>query len=184
MKKIMKYFMNGLVFLVPVALTAYVLVKAFLFVDGLLGKYISDIPGVGILVTLILVIFIGFLTTNLVTRKFFKLLEKVLNKLPIIKLIYTTIKDVISAFIGDKKSFDRPVMVNVVPESDIKALGFVTQESLENFGLAEHVAVYFPQSYNFAGNVLLVPKSKITLLDNESSQVMTFVVSAGMTGKK
>lgn len=184
MKKVFKYFMNGLAFLAPVALTLYVLVKAFLFVDGLLGRYISNIPGVGLVVTFILVTFFGFLTTNLVTRKFFKSLEKIFNKLPIVKLIYSTIKDVIEAFIGDKKSFDRPVMVNVVPESDIKALGFITQESLENFDLAEHVAVYFPQSYNFAGSVLLVPKNKIILVDNDSSQVMTFIVSAGITGKK
>jgi uncharacterized membrane protein len=105
------------------------------------------------------------------------------KKLPLVKLLYTSIKDLIGAFVGDQKSFNKPVAVALVPGGPM-VLGFVTNESLESLGLAEHVAVYVPQSYNFAGNLLLFPKEQVLPIETDSSQVMTFLVSGGVSGKK
>ena len=87
----------------------------------------------------------------------------------------------IEAFAGDKKSFDKPVLATISPGSSAKVVGFVTQQSLENFGLTDHVAVYVPQSYNFAGNVLIFPTESVKPLSIESSQAMTFIVSGGVS---
>ena len=184
MKRFAKYFLNGLLFLIPVTLTVYVFYRVFMFADGLLGWLLpKKIPGIGLLLTICVVTLLGFLTTNFMTRSIFSCVDRLFNRLPLIKLVYSTVKDIIGAFIGDKKSFDKPVLVNVVPGSDIKAAGFITRESLEHFQLVDHMAVYFPQSYNFAGSVLLVPRSQVTLLDTDSAELMTFIVSAGITGK-
>jgi len=184
MKQLARYFLNGLLFLIPVALTIYVFFSVFMFADGILGRLLpKKIPGVGLLLTVALVTMFGFLTTNFVTKRFFHFIDAVFNPLPLVKLVYSTVKDVIGAFVGDKKSFDKPVLVTVAPGSDIKAAGFITRDSLEKFNLVDHVAVYFPQSYNFAGNVLLVPKTQVTVLNTDSAELMTFIVSAGITGK-
>jgi uncharacterized membrane protein len=106
----------------------------------------------------------------------------IFNGLPIVKLLYSAIKDILEAFAGDKKSFDKPVLAAVGPGSNAKIIGFVTRESLENLGLEDYVAVYMPQSYNFAGNVLLFPKEAVQPLEIESSQAMAFIVSGGLSG--
>jgi len=99
----------------------------------------------------------------------------------LVKLLYSAVKDMIEAFAGEKKSFDKPVIATIAPGGAVKIIGFVTQESLENLGLSDHVAVYLPQSYNFAGNVLLFPKEAITPLSIESSKAMAFIVSGGIS---
>ncbi len=184
MKQLVKYFLNGLLFLIPVSLTIYVFYSIFMFADGILGRLLpTRMPGVGLLLTVLLVTLFGFLTTNFMTKRFFHYIDAVFNRLPLVKLVYSTVKDVIGAFVGDKKSFDKPVLVTVVTGSDIKAAGFITRETLDKFNLIDHVAVYFPQSYNFAGSVLLVPKTQVTVLETDSAELMTFIVSAGITGK-
>jgi uncharacterized membrane protein len=189
MNKIAKYFFSGLLFLVPVSITAYIFVKAFLFFDGLLKPLIKlslnrDLPGLGILITLILVTVMGYLTSNFITKSFFGYFDTMLNRLPVVSFVYSTIKDVIGAFVGDKKSFDKPVAVRLFHESNVKALGFITKDSLEHFGMDDCVAVYLPQSYNFAGSVLIFPKDQVDVLEADSAEVMAFIVSAGITGKK
>jgi uncharacterized membrane protein len=104
-----------------------------------------------------------------------------LNRLPFVKLLHSSLKDVMTAFVGEKKRFDRPVVVELIPGSGVMAIGFMTRESLEHFNLENEVAVYFPQSYNFAGNLILYPRSSVKTLDAESAKVMAFVVSGGVT---
>jgi len=182
MKKLIHYFVQGLLVFVPIALTVYLLVWAFTNLDAFLrALFRIEIPGLGLLVTVVLIIVIGFLTSNFLGRKFFELIEKLFKKLPLVKLLFSALKDVIEAFAGEKKSFDKPVLATIVPAADAKVVGFVTRESLENLGLSDHVAVYLPQSYNFAGNVLLLPKESVKPLDVESSQAMAFVVSGGIS---
>ena len=179
MKKIAKNFFEGLVILVPIVGSFYIIYIVFIKIDGLLG---IPIPGVGFLVTIALIILIGFLASNFLAKKFFQYLEKVLTKLPLVKIFYSSIKDLIGAFVGDKKSFDKPVLVTVIPGSDAKALGFITRESLDFIGLLDHVAVYFPQSYNFAGSLFVYPRDRVKPLDVDSSEVMAFLVSGGVSG--
>jgi uncharacterized membrane protein len=140
------------------------------------------IPGLGLLVTVAGITFIGFLASNLLGSKFFGLIEKVFTKVPLVKMLYSALKDLIGAFAGEKKGFDKPVVVELIP-SGPKAVGFITRESLDNLGLKDHVAVYFPQSYNFAGNILLFPRKAVKPLDITSSEAMTFIVSGGVAGK-
>jgi uncharacterized membrane protein len=111
----------------------------------------------------------------------FGLTEKIFTRLPVVKILYTSIKDLIGAFVGDKKSFDRPILVTA-PEGGAKALGFITRDSLELLGLTDHVAVYFPQSYNFAGNLIIYPRDRVSPLDADSSEVMAFILSGGVSG--
>ena len=128
-----------------------------------------------------LIFMIGFLASNVLGKRLFALVEKVFTGLPLVKLLYSAVKDMIEAFAGDKKSFDKPVIATIAP-GGAKVVGFVTRDSLEDLGLEDHVAVYVPQSYNFAGNVLILPKEAVTPLDIESSQAMAFVVSGGVSG--
>jgi uncharacterized membrane protein len=105
-----------------------------------------------------------------------------MKRVPLVKLVYTSIKDLIGAFVGDRKSFDKPVLLYLSQGSAVKLLGFVTRDGLSQLGHADHVAVYLPQSYNFAGNVVIAPRELIEPLDVPSSEIMTFIVSGGVSG--
>ena len=183
MKKLINYFIKGLLIFAPTALTIFVLVWVFTSLDRIFRNLLHiKIPGLGILSTLILIVVIGFLASNFLGRKFFELIEKLFTKVPLVKLLYSAVKDMIEAFTGEKKSFDKPVLAALAPKGSAKVVGFVTRDSLENLGLEDYVAVYMPQSYNFAGNVLLFPKEAIQSLNIESSEAMAFIVSGGLSG--
>jgi uncharacterized membrane protein len=139
---------------------------------------------VGLLVIIGGIFLIGLFASNFVGKKLFGLLDKIFNKVPLVKMLYSAIKDIVEAFAGEKKKFDKPVLVTLGTSSYAKIIGFMTRESLDNLGLKDHVAVYLPQSYNFAGNVLIFPKEAVTPLNIESSEVMTFIVSGGVAGKQ
>ncbi len=182
MKKLVDYFVKGLLIFVPMALTVFLLVWAFTGIDAVFrALFRIEVPGLGLLLTVVLVVVIGFIASNFLGRKFFALVEKVFTGLPLVKLLYSAAKDMIEAFAGEKKSFDKPVLATVAPGAAAKVVGFVTRDSLENLGLSDYVAVYLPQSYNFAGNVLLFPKESVKPLDIESSRAMAFVVSGGVS---
>ena len=182
MKKLINYFLKGLVIFVPMVLTVVLLILTFTRLDAVLRRFFGvSVPGIGILLTVILIIAIGFVASNFLGKKLFALVEKVFQGLPLVKLLYSAVKDMIEAFAGEKKSFDKPVIATIAPGGAAKVIGFVTQESLENLGLSDHVAVYLPQSYNFAGNVILFPKDAVKPLSIESSQAMTFIVSGGVS---
>jgi len=150
--------------------------------DGLLSDLFRiTIPGVGLAITLAGIFLIGLLASNFAGRWFFSLIDRLFNRLPLVKLLYSSLKDFIGAFAGDKKSFDKPALVELTPGGPL-AVGFITRESLDLLGLADHVAVYFPQSYNFAGSVLIIPADRVRPLDLDSSEAMAFVVSGGVTG--
>jgi len=178
MKRLVRYFFEGLIFVVPVAITIYVVYKAFVIVDG---WFPLGVRGTGFLIILAGITLIGFLTSNFLTRSALRLIDSIMNRLPFVKLLYSSVKDVMTAFVGERKRFDKPVLVEVIPGSGVLAIGFMTRESLEQFDLRDEVAVYFPQSYNFAGNLLLYPKSAVRPLNLESPKVMAFVVSGGIT---
>ena len=182
MRKLVNYFIKGLVVFVPTALTVLVFVWAFTSFDSIFKDRIPGyFPGLGILLMVVLILLVGFLASNFVGKKLFAMVERVFTGLPLVKLLYSAVKDMIEAFAGDKKSFDKPVIATIGPGS-AKIVGFITRESLDNLGLEDHVAVYMPQSYNFAGNVLLLPKEAVKPLDVDSSQAMAFIVSGGVSG--
>ena len=179
MKRLMNYFLKGLLVFVPAALTVFVIIVVFTKLDDFLG---IPIPGLGLVITLAFITLIGFLASNFLGKKLFGLVDSLFTRLPVVKMLYSAIKDIIGAFTGEKKSFDKPAIVELTAGGP-KALGFITRESLEFLSLSDHVAVYFPQSYNFAGSVLMFPTKRVKPIDVDSSEAMAFVVSGGVSGK-
>lgn len=176
-KRILSYFLRGLLFLTPLAVTVYVIYAIFIFLDGLIPV---PIPGIGILMVLALITFIGYLASLFFTKPFFEWFERGVFKIPLVNLLYTSIKDLMGAFVGEKKKFSSPVIVQI--SENLSRLGFITQEDMSNIGEPELVAVYFPHSYNVSGNVFLVPKDKIKPLKGvKSTDVMKFMVSGGVS---
>lgn len=180
MKRLTRYFFEGLLVLVPLVATIYVIYAVFTKIDSI---FKFNVPGMGFLVTILTITVVGFISSNFIAKRLMRLVDTIFTKLPFTKMIYTSIKDLISAFVGDKKSFDKPVLVTISPESNIQVIGFVTKDNLENLGLSDKVAVYLPQSYNFAGNLLVVPKEQVTALSVDSGDIMAFIVSGGVTAQ-
>ncbi|MHC4397601.1 MAG: DUF502 domain-containing protein [Planctomycetota bacterium] len=184
MRTIVKYFLRGLLICVPILVTVFILLWAFTKLDevfrGLLG---IPFQGLGILATISIIFLIGLLASNFLGKKLLGIVEKVFTKLPLVKLLYGSIKDIVEAFAGEEKKFDKPVVVSLTGGDGPKVAGFITSESLDNFGLDDYAAVYLPQSYNFAGNVLIFKKDSIQPLDIDSSKAMSFIVSGGVSGK-
>jgi uncharacterized membrane protein len=178
MRTLLRYFAQGAFIAVPIVATLYVVVAIVSFIDGLLH---FDVPGLGLLVTLGLLTLLGFVASSVIGSRLVQLAEAMLGRLPLVKILYSAFKDLVGAFVGNKKGFDKPVLVRL-PGSELGAFGFATRELLPFPGLEEHVAVYFPQSYNFAGNVVVVPRNSVTPLAVKSSELMSFIVSGGITG--
>ena len=179
MTELARNFFEGLLILVPAAVTVAV---AFFIVTAIDGWLNIPIPGVGFLVTVVLITLTGRFASNVFVQRVIDITERLLTKAPLVKLVYTSIKDLIAAFMGEKKRFDQPVIVTLTAGGHAEAIGFVTRSSMEFIGLLDHVAVYFPQSYNFAGNLLVFPKDQVRPLEAESSEIMAFIVSGGVAG--
>ena len=179
------YFLQGLVVVVPIGAIVvglyvlFVKIDAWINVEPLLNK---KVPGAGIALTIVLITFVGFLASNFATRWLFSAFESVVARTPLLKLLYTSLKDLVGAFVGETKRFDRPVLVQLGASPDVATIGFVTREGLREIGLQGHVAVYVPQAYNIGGSVVVVPKARVRALDADPGTVMSFVVSGGITG--
>jgi len=177
MNRIPRYFLNGILLITPTALTLYVCWRVFQAVDGWL-----QLPwrGAGFVATLALITLVGYLATTFLWSTLFGLVELAMERVPLVRFLYNSLKEVLGAFVGEKKRFDRPVVVQLFPGGNARALGFLTRESLGMLGLSGMVAVYLPQSYNFAGQVLLFPSDQVTPIEAASSDVMAFIVSGGV----
>ncbi len=189
MKKLINYLLQGILYIAPLGITVYIIIALFNFIDGLLQRFIVDafdinIPGLGLLTLLVALIVIGFIGKKLIAQPIKNFVEDLINRVPLLKFIYSSVNDVIKALMGKDKKFNQPVLVKVNLNSDLEKLGFITEEDLSSLKLQDKVAVYFPHSYNFSGELFIVPKTQIIPVDINSSDVMKFVVSAGVTGWK
>jgi len=187
MKKLINYLLQGLLYLAPLTITAYIIYAAFNFIDGLSQKIITKffdvhIPGLGLLSLLIFLVLIGFLGRTIIAQPLKKIFRKVIDSVPLLNFIYSAFNDLFSAFVGKEKKFNQPVLVQVNLNSNLEKLGFVTEENLDIIQAEGKVAVYFPHSYNFSGELFIVPRTQIRHLDVNSSEMMKFIVSAGLTG--
>lgn len=177
-KKLLQYFLQGLVVLAPIAITAYAIFSVFKWVDGILPNI--KIPGVGFLIVVSLVLVVGWLSSIFMVGRLVEVFDKVLEKTPGIKFIYSSVKDFFEAFAGDKKKFDKPVLV-CVDDNDIWRIGFITHETAEDFDMKDYVVVYVPLSYAISGITYIVPPNRIRELKNLSaSDAMKFAVSGGV----
>ena len=176
MNWIIKNFLRGLVIVVPIAVTVYLLVQAFTTLDRLVQmRY----PGLGVAVLVLATIVIGALTSNFIGRRLFGLAEKLFTKAPIVRIIYAAIKDLLEAFVGNKRRFDRPVAVMV--GDHVKMFGFITQDDLGTLASKDEIAVYVPFSYTWDGCLLIVARDRVQQLPADSAGVLALVVSGGVS---
>jgi uncharacterized membrane protein len=178
MNWLLRNFLRGLVVVVPIALTIYLVYQTFIWLDRLLAPWI-DTPGVGLAIILAGVVVVGVLAGNFVVRRFLAATELLFTKAPIVRIVYAAIKDLLEAFVGNKRRFDRPVAVRI--GDGVRALGFVTRDDLGVLGMPGEVAVYVPFSYTWDGCLLLVARERVTQLEADSASVMALVVSGGVS---
>lgn len=178
-RKLLAYFFQGLIAIAPLILTFYLLYVSFVYIDGLLP---FSIPGLGILVIIVSVTFIGFLVNLAIRTPLYHFARKLLDKMPIVKVMVTSIKDLLSAFVGKEKKFEHPVRIMLDKENEIERLGFLTQESLNFMDIEDtKIAVYLPSSYGILGELYIVPHANVKPLNNKAAEVMKFIISGGVS---
>ncbi|NPD44293.1 MULTISPECIES: DUF502 domain-containing protein [unclassified Lentimicrobium] len=185
-KALIKYFMQGLLYLVPISVTLWVIIYAFNYLDSLVKPYELQylgfqIPGLGLVILALLIVFIGFLGSSIIFKPLISLLENIINRAPLIKDIYSAIKDLLGAFVGSKKKFNAPVLVTM-NETGLKRIGFVTREKMDNMNIPEgYMVVYLPYSYGVMGTVIVVKNEMVETINQSSTDIMKFIVSGGVT---
>ena len=184
---VINYFFQGLILIAPLSITLYVLIKTFFYVDDLLKDFLTQwlgfyTLGLGILVMLGGLTVIGFLGSTIIFKPLLVVFDRLISRAPLVKIIYTSVKDLLSAFVGSKKKFSEPVLIRESKNSEMEKIGFITAHDLSNLGIPDgKVAVYLPYSYNVSGMLVIVPVENVKRLDANSTDVMKFVISAGVT---
>ena len=189
-RALLNYLIKGLLIVVPIALSIFIVVWAVTTVDSwlninnifgvnpLTGEN-RNIPGLGLALVIFIILFAGIIVTNFVTEPMYNWFQRTMNRLPLLNFIFSSIKDLTEAFVGDEKKFNNPVLVEA--ESGIKRIGFLTQNDLSKLDLPGDAVVYFPFSYSFAGQVYVVSKDKIKPLKMSAADAMKLVVSGGVS---
>jgi uncharacterized membrane protein len=195
--RLFQYFLQGLIILAPIIITIYAVTALFNLIDSIIPEAVQrlfpfwtivdsqgvpqKIPGLGVIILVLAVILVGYISSSFIVGRLVDLLDKVLERTPGVKIIYSTVKDFLEAFAGNKRKFDKAVLVSV-QDRDVWQAGFITQQEVEQFGLEEYVAVYVPKSYAFAGQLYFVKRDRVRLLtDVSSAEVMKFAISGGVT---
>ena len=194
---IAQLFFQGVVVLAPIGVTVWVVVSLFNWVDNFLPNLLNvlfpvqfaavngqipKVTGLGFLVAMALVLVVGWLSSLFFVERLVSVFDKVLEKTPGIKIIYSSVKDFLEAFAGNKKKFDQPILVNV-DATDVWRIGFITQNDSAHFGLADFVTVYVPHSYAISGITYIVAPTRIKKLPKGigAAEAMKYVVSGGVT---
>lgn len=196
-RKLFRYFIQGLIILAPIAITIWAVVAAFNFVDGILPNLIHNlfpswinvdtngnpkkIPGLGFIIMIVIIVVVGWISSSFLMGGFISLFDGWMERTPVIKFIYSSTKDFFEAFAGDKKKFNKAVLANIFSQ-DVWIIGFLTDEEMSKFELgADKVAVYVPQAYNFAGQLYILPREKVRKIDAiTSGEAMKYAVTGGV----
>ena len=167
------------------------IVKAIVWIDNLVPIHVPitlpglsefELPGFGILFLLLVITILGYFASTLVANPVFSVIEKLLERTPLLKVIYTSMKDLVEAFVGEKKRFTKPVLVTMNNNPVIQRIGFVTEDDLTRLGIEKNkMAVYLPFSYGFNGQLVIVESSSIKELDVNGTEMMKFIISGGVT---
>jgi uncharacterized membrane protein len=186
MKRITQYFLQGVLLVAPLAIVIYIIYSMFITLDGWITKNIDsvigfNIPGLGIIILFVFLTLLGMIGETALVLPFKKAVQILMEKIPVLNLLYTSINDFFKAFVGKEKKFNVPVKVLFNKENDLWKMGFITRENMEDIGNKELAAVYFPHSYNFSGELYLVPKERIMKIDISPADAMKFIVSGGVT---
>lgn len=173
------YFFRGLLLLVPITVIVWAMWRVLAFLDGIIP---TDIPGLGLTLLIAIVLVAGWLGSTILFQPLAELGDDLLQRIPFIKTMYGALKDLVEAFVGSKRRFDRPVLVKFGNGIQAERLGFITQEDLSHLGMGPgKVAVYFPHSFAWSGNLLIVPSENVVALDARPADVMKFAVSGGVS---
>lgn len=189
-KKLLNYFLNGLLLSVPLAVVLYVIYQLFIFMDNLILPFLNSgrepedysFRGFGFVILVATLTILGYFGNTLIAKPIQRSIDRLLARIPLIKILYKAIADLLSAFVGKKKRFNQPVLVKISKDSDLQKIGFITDANLRQLGdIRGKVAVYFPHSYAFSGNLFVVPIENITRLDQNPADVMKYIVSGGVS---
>lgn len=189
---LLNYFVKGLLIVLPLGAAFFLIFWAVASVDNALNIskiFLIDnksgqpvyIPGLGIFSVVVIIMIAGVIVTNIITDPIKQWFNRWINRIPLFKFLYSSIKDFTEAFVGDEKKFNEPVLVEV-NEFGLKKIGFLTQKDLGSIGLPGEVAVYFPYSYSFAGQVVIVAAGKVKPIEKSAGDMMKFVISGGVSG--
>lgn len=195
MRTLLRLFFQGLLILLPAVITIYLVYAVFTALNNTLFSAISRLfqqvfpqlqAGAGttllaIAFTLASITLVGALASNFLGRFLLGKFEQLMKRIPLVKLLYNALRDLFHAFLGEDKRFEKPVLVSLGQNGEIKVAGFITAEDLSDWGLEQEVAVYLPQSYNFAGNLIIVSADRVTPLEQPAGEVTTFIVSGGVS---
>lgn len=186
MKKIFRFFLQGLLLVAPAGITIYILYWIFNKIDGPVRSYFDaifhiDIPGIGLVITFTVIALLGWIGQSFLFRPIGKFVDKIFERAPIVKMLYSALTDFFNAFVGEKKKFTHPVRVKVNLVSELEKVGFITAEDLSDLGIKDKVAVLFPHSYNWSGEMFIVPKEHITPINLPPGEVMKFALTGGVT---
>jgi len=184
-KRLVGYLFQGFIYVAPLGVTAYVLYQVFAMVDAPVRRieevfFGTHIPGLGVLTLLALLTLLGWLGSTIIARPFKSFTRKILDRAPLIGMIEGAVRDLLAALFAKERRFSHPVVVQMSGVSDLEKLGFITQEDLTELGLREKVAVYFPHSYNFSGELYIVPRERVRVVHISAQAAMKFIVSGGM----
>lgn len=179
LRRLMQYFLHGVLVIAPLAVTIAALTWVFNAVDRLL-RPIIDVPGVGFVTVVALIVLVGWLSSFFLIERVIDFFDDWLERLPGINLVYSPVRDFLKALVGNKRRFNRTVIANVFAD-DVWVIGFLTAENLQRFELGdEHIAVYVPQAYNVAGQLYLVPRRRVRLLESlPAGEAMRYAVTGG-----
>ena len=179
MKKFINYFLQGLLYIVPITVTLYVVYWTFQKIDGILP---FQFPGLGLIVIILLITLIGFVGSVIIASPINSFFQRLLKRAPLLQTIYSSVKDLMSTFVGKKKGFNTPVLIKLYENSTIERIGFITNEDLTTLGIKEgKILVYLPHSYAFSGQLFVVERSYIKPIDASSAEIMKLIVSGGVT---
>lgn len=180
MKVLIKYFLNGLLFLTPVMLTIFIVSWILKAWDTTAGKIFPvDIPGLALIISIVVVIVTGYVASWWLSVKLIGYIDQIFTRVPVVQFIYGIIKDTLTNLLGEKKAFSKVAVIKIL-DTDMKMLGFIASDDLAYIGFKDHVAVYIMQSMQWAGVTILVPREDVEILEGvKMEDVMKFVVSAG-----
>jgi uncharacterized membrane protein len=179
-KSLIHYFFRGLIVLAPITVTAAAVYWVFKTIDGILRPYV-DVPGVGFIIIVVFTILVGWFSSFFLINRLIRFFDQWLERMPGVKLVYSSVRDFFEAISGSKKGFTRAVLVNVFAD-EVWIVGFLTDDDLNKFNLgAEYVSVYVPQAYNFAGQLYMVNRKRIRLVEQvPSGEAMKYAVTGGV----
>lgn len=184
-RRLFGYLLKGLLVVAPAALTVYIIWGLFSFIDDTINNWIETLfhlrfRGLGIVLGTVLIILIGMLSGSILKQLFFWI-EEGISHIPLVKIVYSSLKDFFSAFVSEERKFNKPALIKMGGNESLQRLGFITETDLSHLGIEGMVAVYIPHSYNFSGNLFIVKMEDVTPIEADTADIMKFIVSGGVT---